>query len=495
MLWIARVLASLMVWALVGGIAHAAPGDILFSDDFEAAGGGCAGFAPDWTTSSTALSGFSTQTSNSPSCSMFTRAGAVTVTGPGLDLSAVAGVTLTAWVRKGADSFSEDPDGAENLVLEAQSSTGSWIALQTFSASALAPGAVTSVMIDLPGWALHTNARIRWRQVSGSGFVFDYWHIDDVVITETGTPPPPPDLTANSCDDFEDGTGNWLISGAGSAGTSSDTAASPSQSLFTRHAAVTVESVPIAAPNVQTLSAWIRRGSDSFSENPEGGENLVVSYFNDVGSWVTLETFGGGGAPGEIFTRSWPLPADARHGGLRIRLEQTAGSGADFDYWHIDDVCLVSGSPDLAASKTVEIEEDFAGSSGDPMSIPGAWVRYSISVSNSGDGVVDDGTVVIRDEIDPNTVFFSGDFDGSGSPVAFIDGAGGDASGLSLVFGGLADTSDGITFLDSAGTPIVPTGGFDPAVRAIELAFDGALAASNGSTTPQFEIRYRAMLD
>ena len=49
---------------------------------------------------------------------------------------------------------------------------------------------------------------------------------------------------------------------------------------------------------------WIRRGADSFSEDPDGGEDLVVEYLNDIGVWVALETFSGSGGPGAIFNRN-----------------------------------------------------------------------------------------------------------------------------------------------------------------------------------------------
>ncbi len=480
---------------LRAGSVHAAPGDILFSDDFENGGAGCASLLANWTTTSTGRSGTSTQTAGGGVCSMYTNAGEVFVTGPNLDLSGVTGARLTAWVRKGADSFSEDPDSTiENLDLQARSSGGSWTTLQSFSATGLADGAVTNVLIDLPAWALHGASAIRFHQLGGSGPGWDYWHVDDVTLTETGTPPPTGELGPNSCDDFESGLAAWSLSNATRAGTSGATSNSPGNSLFLRHNAVTVTSVPVAANNVETLSAWIRRGADTFSENPDGSENLVVSYLNDTGGWVTLESFTGSGTQGQIFNRTWTLPANARHGGLQIRFQQTSGSGSDFDYWHVDDVCLASALPDLSATKSVSVETDPLSSS-DPMAIPGAWLLYSIEVTNSGSGSVDDGSMTIADDIDPQTTLFTGDLDGSGSPVIFTDGTGADASGLSLSFTSLASTSDGITFLNAAGTPIVPSGAFDPAVRTIRLEFDGVFNAAAGSATPDFTVTYRVQLD
>lgn len=489
------IACALFVLFSLPGISRAAPGDILFSDDFESAGPGCASLAANWSTTSTARSGTGTQTASSGVCSMFTNAGEVFVTSGSLDLSSVTGAQLTAWVRKGADAFSEDPDNSvESLELQARTSSGSWVTLQSFSAPGLPDGAVTNVAISLPAWALHASGAIRFHQLGGSGSSWDYWHIDDVLVTETGTPPATGELSANGCEDFEDGLAAWIRSSSSRSGISSATAGSPSQSLYLRHDAVTVTSVPVAGGNVETLSAWIRRGSDSFSENPEGSENLIVSYLNDSGVWVTLETFTGSGAQGQVFNRTWALPAAARHGGLQIRFEHAGGSGSDFDYWHVDDVCLTSAMPDLSAQKSVTVESDPL-SGADPMAIPGAWLRYSIEVTNSGAGSVDDGSMTIADDIDPQTTLFTGDLDGSGSPVIFADGTGADTSGLSLPFTSLSSASDGITFLNASGMAITPGGGFDPAVRSIRLDFDGAFNGATGSATPTFTITYRVRLD
>ena len=62
---------------IAGGLgAHAAPGDVLYSDIFDD-GGGCSALAP-WTTTNTNFGGTSTQASNSGSCSLFTAGGDLT---------------------------------------------------------------------------------------------------------------------------------------------------------------------------------------------------------------------------------------------------------------------------------------------------------------------------------------------------------------------------------------------------------------------------------
>ena len=58
-----------------------------------------------------------------------------------------------------------------------------------------------------------------------------------------------------------------------------------------------------------------------------------------------------------------------------------------------------------------------------PKSIPGGWVDYTITASNSGKGDVDNESVAITDPIAANVDLFVGDLSGAGSgPVDFTDG-------------------------------------------------------------------------
>jgi hypothetical protein len=117
-------------------------------------------------------------------------------------------------------------------------------------------------------------------------------------------------------------------------------------SLYTRWDTVVAQSptVPLGGYSETSVSYWIQRGDDSFSEDPDPGEDLVVEYLNNGAVWVILDTFTGSGTPGEIFHAWHNLPADALHDNFQIRFGQLDGSGSDFDYWHIDDVCVYDGS-------------------------------------------------------------------------------------------------------------------------------------------------------
>ena len=483
--------------------AAAAPGDTLLFDDFDD-GASCDTLSPVWTVSDTNLSGTSTQTSNSGSCSAFTRGDVVTITGPVIDLSSVVGATLTAWLRQGLDAFSEDVDAGEDFVFEYLDAGSNWVAIQTLQ-GADPNGQITNVSLDLPAGALHANFQLRFRQTGGSGgppenggIGYDYWHIDDVLLTETGTAPPPPipsGLGIGQCERFESGFGNWTTTNGTRSGINGDTFQSSSNAMFLRHNTVTSTSISFDSTSLSNIEVWIRRGSDAFSENPDGSENLTFQYLDASNTWVTLETFVGGGTPGEIFDRDYAVPSTAWHANFQVRFTLASGNGSDFDYWHVDDLCFTRADPSFTVTKSVTIEQDPINGTINPLGIPGAWAIYAIQVTNTGQGTADAGTVAIGDVIDSNTSLFAGNFDGAGSPFEFIDGSGAEASGVTLNFTSLGSGSDGVSFFNGSGSSITPSAGFDPTVARFQLQFDGAMNGASGGANPNFTIRYRVQIE
>ncbi|MEO0607543.1 MAG: hypothetical protein AAFY82_04880, partial [Pseudomonadota bacterium] len=301
------LLAGALAWAGSSLVAAAAPGDTLLSDTFDN-GAACGTLAPLWTVSDTNLTGVSTQTSNSGNCSAFTRGGVATITGPVIDLSSVTGATLTAWLRQGLDAFSEDVDAGEDFAFEYLNTSSNWVTITRLEGSG-PNGEITNVSLDLPAGALHANFQLRFRQTGGSGgppanggIGYDYWHIDDVLLVETGTAPPPElpsGMGIDLCERFESGFGNWSATNANRAGVNSDTFQSPSNSMFLRHGSITATSIAFDSTELGEIEVWVRRGGDAFSENPDAGEDLTFQYLNAANTWVTLETFDGDGPQGE----------------------------------------------------------------------------------------------------------------------------------------------------------------------------------------------------
>lgn len=469
---------------VVPGRSQAAPGDILFSDNFERAA-----LAP-WTTTDAGVSGILTgaQVSNSPTRGAYTSNTSVTVTSPTFS-TAVPSAELTVWVRRGSDAFSEDPDGGENLNIQYRRADNSWATLTTHMGAGTT-GQVFQDSFFLPADALHGNFAVRLEQTGGSGFNFDFWHWDDVIVTERAPPPP---LGIGGCDDFESGlVGNWTINAtSGSAGTSSATSQSPTHALFTSEGIVEVVSgvIDTTDPLFSTLSLWIRRGADAFSEDPDGGENLVVEYLDDTGAWVALETFSGTGAAGQTFTRAYAIPADGRHPAFQVRFRQTGGSGTGWDFWHIDDVCFdTQPIANLLVTKALQTLSDPVSGTTNPFSIPGAIVEYTINVANEGTGTVDTATLALTDPLPPGMALFV-DTSG-GDPIVFVDGA--TPSGLTYTF------ATDVTFSNQVGggppfnyTPVPDAAGFDPAVTGFQVSFSGTMDAASGGNTPSFDLLFQ----
>ncbi len=473
---------------LVPGLLLAAPGDILFSDDFNRNN-----LAP-WTTTNAGISGILTggQTSGSNPRAGFTSNAAVTVTSPSIN-AAVPAARLDIWVRRGSDSISEDPDPGENFAVEYQRSDGTWNPLVTYLGSGT-PGQIYQASFSLPVDALHGALVVRVQQTSGSGFDWDYWHFDDVIITEMAPAGP---LAIGTCDYFENGlTTNWTVNPlTGFAGTSAATSLSPTNSMFVNGGVVDVESVIVDTSDVtfSDLTVWIRRGSDTFSEDPDNGEDLVIEYLDDVGSWVALETFAGTGGPGQSYARTYNLPASGRHSNFRLRFRMTGGSGATWDYWHIDDVCFVQAiTPVLQVAKLSQTLSDPINGTSGPKAIPGAFVQYTIAISNQGLGSVDTDSLIITDPVPAFTALFVDST--SGDPITFTDGT--PSSGVSYNF------ATDVTFSNQPGggppfnySPTPDGQGFDPAVTGFRIAPAGAMSGSSGGTPSSFNITLRVRIE
>ena len=147
---------------------------------------------------------------------------------------------------------------------------------------------------------------------------------------------------------------------------------------------------------------------------------------------------------------------------------------------------MVTAMPDLVLMKTSQVNSDPFNLTNNPKRIPGAYVHYTIRLTNAGSGTVDNNTVVITDQIPIDTELYVGDLGGTpaNSPVLFLDGPGAQTSGLTLVFSGLSLIRDGIDFSNNPGpsfnyyydpTPYMDADGFDSNVTSIRINPSGVL--------------------
>ncbi len=323
--------------------AFAASGDVLFSDRFES------GFGQ-WTTTSSSLSGINAMTSASASRSLYVRGTTVTTTSIAVN-ARVPALRVQAWIRRGSDSFSERPDSGEDLRIDYLDASGIWQSLGSWPGSGTA-GAILSLDQTLGGAALHAGFRLRIRLLRGSGgppdnrgIGWDYWHIDDIVVSEAM---PSNGLALGRCEEFSGGLAGWSIApGYGEAHTTGQAVKTPTQSLVLHGGtvAVTSQTVDLGGVRDATLAFWLRRGSDAFSEDPDSGEDFFAEYLAGDGQWRRLGAWAGDGAAGEILQPSFALPGGALHSAFRVRFRMTGRDGPAWDFWHVDSVCLTSASP------------------------------------------------------------------------------------------------------------------------------------------------------
>ncbi|WP_273266111.1 LamG-like jellyroll fold domain-containing protein, partial [Flexistipes sinusarabici] len=391
------ILLFSFIFLLLTTSAYSAPGDILFThnnsiDTFDENS-----LNTYWNVDSNGGdAGISNGTPDSDGRAMYTRYGEVTVTTKRtIDLSGKY-AELSFWAQVGDDSFSENPDANEDLVIEYNDSNNEWHIL-TRIAGDTASGSVFNQTIEIPANGLHSNFRFRFRQTGGSGDNYDYYHIDNVVLREAAPPP------SGFCDDFENGLSNWIISNNNYAGIGEQTYDSPTHNLYLNGGPVNATSklMDLSGETAANLSFWLRRGEDSFSEDPDQDENIIISYFNNSGNWIDLETFQGGGTPGEVFNKTYILPSDALHSGLQVRFSLTDGSGENWDYWHIDNFCVQS--PAMLFLDYRMDEAEWTGAPGE----------VKDNSSNGYDGTAVNGANTLDNTTAGGGICRVGDFDGS----------------------------------------------------------------------------------
>lgn len=107
------------------------------------------------------------------------------------DMTGVSG-NIDYWVKSGGGTTSRAPDAGEDLVVEYYNSAGTWTQLAKYLANGSTTSSIYNASHVLPADAKHPGFRLRFRQLAGSGYDLDYWHVDDVCV---GTIVPTADLS------------------------------------------------------------------------------------------------------------------------------------------------------------------------------------------------------------------------------------------------------------------------------------------------------------
>ncbi|MEO1573965.1 MAG: hypothetical protein AAFU65_03305 [Pseudomonadota bacterium] len=154
-----------------------------------------------------------------------------------------------------------------------------------------------------------------------------------------------------------------------------------------------------------------------------------------------------------------------------------------------DPTTVLDLTPSLVVLKSALTLSDPFNGTVNPKAIPGAEVRYTIAVGNTGSGPVDGGTLVLTDALPENTSLYVDT--GPGAPITFTDGTPSSA----LAF----DFATDVAFTNAPGgggpfnyTPVPDGDGFDPAVTGIEIRPQGTFVGTNNAATPtNFSLNFR----
>jgi uncharacterized repeat protein (TIGR01451 family) len=189
-----------------------------------------------------------------------------------------------------------------------------------------------------------------------------------------------------------------------------------------------------------------------------------------------------------IYETPYVIPASGSLGAWTVRVVGTEGTEGLVTDLGVGSFQVTPLLPQLRVQKTSAALSDPVNTNTNPKRIPGAVIRYDISVTNTGPGISDASSLVITDRVPANTALFVGT--GSGDPIEFVNGV--PASGLAY------DYATQVTYSNQpAGgppynyTPSPDAFGFDSAVRGFRVAPAGSLNAASGANTPNFTLRLR----
>ena len=144
------------------------------------------------------------------------------------------------------------------------------------------------------------------------------------------------------------------------------------------------------------------------------------------------------------------------------------------------------GNATLTLVKTSTVLSDGVNGTANPMAIPGAIVRYTILVTNTGTSAVDSGTVLLIDSLPAAMTV------GSAANPSFVQGS--PTSGLTFTAATDIRYSNAASVPTTyAGCAYTPTSAYDPAVKFVCINPKGVMAASTGTPT-SFTISFQAQL-
>lgn len=249
------------------------------------------------------------------------------------------------------------------------------------------------------------------------------------------------------------------------------------------------------APAGATVEIFISDGdATGFGE----GQTYLVTYVegsvNDTASGTSANTVTCGTGAVSVtmnnFSFTFPKPGSVSNGTLITSTATLTNNTSEFSC----NATVVDNSPSLVFLKTLSTYSDPVNGTSTPYNIPGAYIDYTLRVTNTGNGTADNLTIV--DPIPANAELFTGNLSG-GAPFIFTDSSA-PTSGLSCGFTALGNFADCVDFsIDGTNwNTYTPNGTFDPAVTHIRFKPVTTMNADTpvGSPSPYFDITFRVRI-
>jgi large repetitive protein len=149
---------------------------------------------------------------------------------------------------------------------------------------------------------------------------------------------------------------------------------------------------------------------------------------------------------------------------------------------------ITPSTVNLTIVKSSQLISDPINGTTNPKVIPGAIIDYTLTISNSGTAPIDANTIVIEDNLPPETMPYVST--ATGPPIIFANGT--TASGLNYSYGANTNWSN-----QSGGgppytyPPSPDTSGYDAAATAFRISPTGTMVAGTASTPSSFTLTYR----
>lgn len=238
----------------------------------------------------------------------------------------------------------------------------------------------------------------------------------------------------------------------------------------------------------------ISQGTNVVSTTTTGGSGAALTnastpqYRGEIGTTYTLSEQGAGNTALAQYTVT--LACTNARSGSTTTLPTTNGGTITPQMGDVIACTMTNTKRALNATLSVvkdssTVSDPFNGSA-NPLSIPGAIIRYTVKVSNSGPSPVDLNSINITDPL-PSGVAI-----GTASAAAFTDGSPTSA----LAFNAATD----IRFSNAASAPAnfaacnyTPVGAYDPAVKFVCINPKGIMAGSTGSA-PSFTVAFNVQV-